>query len=1152
MSGITDANFTYSVVSATDKTLAITGINVANSTYSASNLVWGAFPAIPATYAGLNTGYNGNGNSANAYKIVEISAYAFDSLTAFSETTISATFLHANLKRIGERAFANVKLKGTLTIPVTIDTVGVKAFYNTLITNIVIGSTTNSDIVPHLGILTSTINQEINDRIAADDSLNLLKAPKDAATFTGTATIPNANIGLATISSASIASANINNANIASASLTTVNVVGNAAFGGNVSTTGAWNFTVQPTINGVLVATESYANVQIAAIAGPGLTTSLDTLGELASAIGNDPSFATNIINAHISISNVIAIETLARSTAVTALSSALSTSAASLTAVDSTLSTALSAETSTRITSVSSLSSALSYAVSSLQSIDIGVSTALLAEVSARFSDVSATSSTLGNAVSSLTSVDSILSTTLSTEIIMRASAVASLAPIIDASAASLTTADVNLNTALSTETSKRISAVASITQPQSTAFASLSGVDSALSTALSTEISTRSGSVSSLSASVSGAADSLQLTNVQFSVALATEVAARSTGISSLSILASASVSAFTSVNSSIRAALSTEVSVRSNAVSSASTSVNNAVVPINASITAQNNALTSETGVRTSQIISMSAGVSRSEASLTTANSIISAALLTEGLTRSNAISAAIENVLSGAPSRFDNLGKIASEIHNNPSITLNSSTLIKVAGLKTSVSEEISARISAVASVSKTAIPSLAAVDSGLITALSTQTVVRGNAVASLSSALSSASVSFSAVDGVFSGALSAETVNRNTAILSVSAAVSTTASTLTANDAALSTSMSAEIVNRQSGVISLVSAMSLSLAFLDITKTTLSLALNTEVSTRTASVASVSGAIATSFASMQTTNNALNASVSTLSAGLALKATTSYLDGNISMMLNGAPSNLNTLVEMAAALGNNPSFASSIVSALSTKADTTAVNSLSTAISAKGGLTEFNSLTSVVSNKANDATITTVDGSVIALNNTVNALASSVNSLQSTLQSNGGVMNATSIQVNDITISDLANRIQELYYNLGTANPSWGIINGDGTINYRINRLANPSIVSSSLGFEYSAGGAVTKVKQLFTVKFDKDQKSATITGGVGNSTTTVNNMVLDSNNNYLFTVAYNGDAAYYTANKLGVTITALENQYKLAPSIPTVTISAPI
>lgn len=124
-----------------------------------------------------------------------------------------------------------------------------------------------------------------------------------------------------------------------------------------------------------------------------------------------------------------------------------------------------------------------------------------------------------------------------------------------------------------------------------------------------------------------------------------------------------------------------------------------MNNAVVQTNASATAQNNALTTETGVRTSQFISLSAGVSLSAASITTANSTILAALLTEGLTRSNAISAAIENVLSGAPSRFDNLEKIASELQNNPSFTLNPSTLSKVAGLNASVLAEISARISA---------------------------------------------------------------------------------------------------------------------------------------------------------------------------------------------------------------------------------------------------------------------------------------------------------------------------------------------------------------------------------------------------------------------------------------------------------------------
>ena len=302
MSAIADVNFVFSVVSATDRTLALAGINPANAAYSLSN--WGAFPAIPLVYAGSNIAYNGNGTAANAFKVVEISEFAFDSLTAFAETTITPTFLPANLKRIGERAFAGVKLKGSLTIPATLESVGFQAFHNTLITDIVIGSSTNSSIVSHLANLTSVINQEIMDRVAADASLNLLKAPVESPAFTGTATIPTASIGLATISSASIAAASISTANIASASLSTASVVGNAAFVGAVSATGQWNFTTQPRYNSHVLATETFLTSTIGAISN--FTASTDTLISLKNEMGPETEFATNIFNSHVSLSTAL------------------------------------------------------------------------------------------------------------------------------------------------------------------------------------------------------------------------------------------------------------------------------------------------------------------------------------------------------------------------------------------------------------------------------------------------------------------------------------------------------------------------------------------------------------------------------------------------------------------------------------------------------------------------------------------------------------------------------------------------------------------------------------------------------------------------------------------------------------------------------
>jgi len=1144
MSAITDANFTYSVVSTVGRTLAIVGINPSNATYSASNANWGAFPAIPAVYAGSNTAYNGNGVPANAFKVAEIGANAFDSLAeynAFAETTLTAAFLPANLKRIGDRAFAGIKLKGSLTIPATLDSVGFQAFHETLVTDIVIGSSTNSTIVAHLANLTSVIQQEINDRGAADASLNALKAPIDNATFTGTATIPTASIGTATIGSASIAAATINVANLASASFSAVSVIGNAAFGGTVAATGEWNFTTQPQYNSNALATEPFLTSTIGAISN--FTSSMETLTSLKTEMGPDTAFATKLFNSHVSISAALSTETSLRSSAVSSLASALSTSVSSLAVVDSALQIAMLAEPSTRVANASDLTSTLIASVSSLVVVDSALQSGLLSETGTRVANLADLNRVLGEAVTSLAAADAALSTAVSTEISTHRVAVDALTALRIASVATLDTADAALNAALSTETSQRVLALTAIVPLQSSAFAA---TDFAQSTALAGEVSTRASAIASLSQSVTSASVAAHTTTAHYSIALVTETAGRSAAISSLSSSVSASVSALASTNTSLTAALSAEGSSRSSAVLLATDFINATNVAADAANAAVDVQLVAETSVRTSQIASISLAASVAGSSIAVTNSAILVGLANEVAARSGAISAAIANVLNGAPSRMNTLEKIATEISANPSLTITSSTIAKVSGLTVAVASETSARISAVASLSNTAIPSLSAVDAGLINALSTETSNRGTAVASLMSALSDETTAFAVADGALSGSLSLETIHRTSTLLSVSTAVTSVAATLTATGATLGAALSTEIANRQIAVTSIADAMQLSVASLNSTKTALITALSAEVLNRGESVASVSGEVASTYASLQTADNALKTNVAALSSALALKATTAYLDGRTSALLNGAPDNLNTLVEMAAALGNNPSFASSITTALSVRAGVADATALSVAIASKATLTELTTLATAVSSKAANASISTANTSLAAMNNTVTAFSSII----STLAATGGTVNGSEIQVSGVTIPILATRIQELYYHLGTINPSWGAINPDGTINYKLNRLANPTLVSGTLAFEYDAGGAVNKVKHAITVQFDSAQKSVTVTGGVGTPTTTVNNMVLDASNRYAFRIDYAGSLSYYQANKTAVSIVALETPYKLAPSAPTVTAPA--
>jgi surface protein len=287
--------------------------------------------------------------------------------------------------------------------------------------------------------------------------------------------------------------------------------------------------------------------------------------------------------------------------------------------------------------------------------------------------------------------------------------------------------------------------------------------------------------------------------------------------------------------------------------------------------------------------------------------------------------------------------------------------------------------------------------------------------------------------------------------------------------------------------------------------------------------------------------MATAIGATSGTIATASSEAALKVTAAQFSTQISNVIGGAPAALDTLAELGAALNNENNFAGSVTTALGNLAAATDVSALSTALTQTVNQSDFALLSSAVATKATRSATETASVSIAVLSNAVASLATDVSSLQST----GTTVNPSTVAVNSVTLADLQNWTQELYIRLG-------LTNADGTLNEKLTRLANPTLVSSVLGFEYAAGGAINKVNHVITVQFDKDQKSATVTGGVGNLTTTITNLELNSNNRYTFTVAYTGDLAFYEANKTAVSIVALDSQYKLAPLVPTVAAPAPM
>ena len=628
---ITDTKFTYIVVSYVNKTLSISGVNT--TTYPSTLANWGAFPPIPLIYAGTNATYNGNGNSANAYKITQIAASAFENKTAFSNTALTPAFLTTNLTQIGNKAFQGVKLQGTLTIPENIVNIGSMSFYNcTLITNIVIGSLVNSDVISHLSDLTAVLNQEITDRKNADDLLHLLKAPINDATLTGTAVFPtaiitNAAISTANVSNATVGTATMQNMNIASR----LDVSDNMTFSGSTTTAGQWDFAVQPKYNGNVIATENYVNSNVISLAG-NLGGTMSTFLQLTTAIDYDLSFASTVVYGDSMLLSLLTSENSIRQSDTTVLSSALSLAVSSLTVANSSLITGLSTEVSVGGQTVTSLSSLTGTALSSLGATDITLGSSVSTENATRSNSMSALSSAFSLANDSLTVKDASLSTGLSTEMSVCGSAIGSLSQYISASVSSLKSADIALSNGISAEISTCNNSVSVLSSGLSSAISSLTAVDAALSTALSAEISDGVYNLVSLSTLITNELALMSVGIQTMSADFDAESTTLSNAITGLSTSLTDTTSTMTSTNSSISTAISVEASART-ALASLETSASTAVSQRIGSNDTLSGAISTETLARTSHVQSVSAIVSATFPSLTVVVSGLSTSLSNE---------------------------------------------------------------------------------------------------------------------------------------------------------------------------------------------------------------------------------------------------------------------------------------------------------------------------------------------------------------------------------------------------------------------------------------------------------------------------------------------------------------------------------------
>ena len=543
----------------------------------------------------------------------------------------------------------------------------------------------------------------------------------------------------------------------------------------------------------------------------------------------------------------------------------------------------------------------------------------------------------------------------------------------------------------------------------------------------------SARISAVAALSAGALSTANSLSAVIQTNQSELTANVSSRSADVASLASAASQSVSSLQSVTSQLGSALSVASSERSAGVSSLSSAV--------------------ATGAST--IASTAAH--------------ISGALNAQVSNRSAAVLAAVTSLVGAAPSTLDTLFEIATALDAGPAlysmISATSTSLASNGVARSTGVSSISASLSAVAST-------LHVADASLASGISAATADRIGRIASVSSGNSAfISSAQSRLDSVSVG-VSTGVSARVSGVNSVSASLASVASALqTADSAVLSAGISAAVSARASGVASSSVALSSAVASLQTTHLALSSGLSAATSVRQSGTDSVSAALSGVVSSQHSSITALSTAYSALNAGINLSALADVAAVNSAIgQVVGVDtvSGLDTLAEIATALNNNASLATTLTNAINGRASLSAVASLSDAVLLKASQTDLSQLVSTVGTKATAAEVSQLQTAVSSMASTVNgSISSQVQSLQSNMTVSTNVFQL---------LSDTIRQVDTLYIHSG-------FVNADGSINYRVNKLTNMVLQSSSLTFAVDANYAVTKVTQVIAVRFDPTQVS---------------------------------------------------------------------
>jgi hypothetical protein len=863
-----DDNFAYALVSSSERTLMITGVNPAK--YHAGNVNWGSIPAIPALYAGGTLAYNGYGASENAFAVVEIATGAFNGRTEFAEGPL---VLSNGLVRIGDNAFNGVKLSGRLTIPASVTHIGANAFAGTLIDELVVENETMTDLLSGVVDATRVTSKEIDARVATDATLNALKVPKANPVFTGTTVIPTAAISAMTATNATVQTANVATVSVSNtATIASLTVNGGATLAGSGTVTGNWNFNANaPKFNAQVMATESFTQSKIKMINGAAVLTTVQTLADVATAIGSDPQFAVNAQMSQAVIIQSIASMSTRRSTDVSSLSSALSVQVSALQSADVSLSSAISGTVPVRVSQLESVSTVLQTAVSQMQSTDVSASTVLSEATSLRASQTVSLNAAISTAASLLQNADTALSTSLSTATLTRSLNISANSSTWSLHVSTLQTADASLSTAIAGATPARSSAITSLSSLVSTTVPVLESGNATFHAALSDHTVNRVASVAALSDAISTQVSTTQGLNAGLlpQITAAASVApdaTTSTVFNLLGINVNGSVTfrksggggAFATgnrvvitysptdylkgtvtavsgsdititVNQKATAATETTVYTTTGAfgVSTASSSGSH-VVPLTtpAFVAAGSNyVITSMTGALFSSTHTNQYTVSLLDASDAVIATAPSQLFTASPTVHTHAFTSASAFVLKGATNlkqKFSHVAGASTQILVNYT-DFGAFTTMK--GYAVDYSSGVvhiesngalqSTRISAIGSLSTGALDqvgSLSTVISANRSDIALQTGERSASVSSILSATAQSVLSLQAVTSAHGSAATVAVSERNASVVSLTGAIDTGVSALSLSVASLSSALSAQIVNRSTQVLTAVTSL----------------------------------------------------------------------------------------------------------------------------------------------------------------------------------------------------------------------------------------------------------------------------------------------------------------------------------------------------